>query len=65
MSDDIGLCKLEFCLYINVVYILGIKIQTMKMDFNTISTWQLVSGQTMNLNDNHHEDRRQLNDVAE
>ena len=41
MSDDIGLCKLEFCLYINVVYILGIKIQTMKTNFIMGGTWHL------------------------
>ena len=30
----------------------------MKMDFNTVGTWQLVSDQTMNIKDNHHEDQR-------
>ena len=49
-------CNLELCcMYICT---LGIKIQNMKMDFNTVGTWQLVSDQTMNIKDNHHEDRR-------
>ena len=37
---------------------LGIKVQNMQMDFNTVGTWQLVSDQTMKINDNHHEDLR-------
>ena len=51
---------MRIMLFVVCIYVayLGIKIQNMKMDFNTVGTWQLVSDQTMNIKDNHHEDQR-------